>query len=130
MKIKYLLQLIIFNTINSYRFQINIYKMFNSYDDLTTFGLENPMKLIVLVFKATWCTPCKALKPFITYLQTEYNSVIFQEIDIENDELSSIIEKFDIAKVPTLIYMKNGIVCHSVIGTNKATIENAINDYL
>ena len=53
-----------------------------------------------------------------------------EEIDIENEDLSSITEKFDIAKVPSLIYMKNGITCHSLIGTNKENIENTVNEYL
>jgi hypothetical protein len=53
-----------------------------------------------------------------------------KEIDIEDEDLLNISEKFDIAKVPTLIYMKNGVVCHSIIGTNKENIENAVNEYL
>jgi thioredoxin 1 len=104
--------------------------MFTSYDELITFSTANPNRLVVLDFKATWCGPCKALKPFIEYLQNEYPTVVFKEIDIEDEDLTSITEKFSIAKVPTLIYMKNGILCHSLIGTNKANIENAINEYL
>ena len=104
--------------------------MFSTHEELITFSTSNPTKLIVLDFKATWCGPCKALKTFIEYLQNEYPTVVFKEIDIEDEDLSSITEKFTIAKVPTLIYMKNGIVCHSLIGTNKENIENAINEYL
>ena len=104
--------------------------MFQSYDELITFSTTNPTKLIVLDFKASWCGPCRAMKSFIEYLQNEYPNVVFEEIDIENEALSSITEKFDIAKVPTLIYMKNGTVYHSLIGTNKENIENAVNEYL
>ena len=104
--------------------------MFQSYDNLITFSTTNPNKLIVLEFNASWCGPCKALKPFIEYLQNEYPTVVFEEIDIENEDLSSITENFDIAKVPSLIYIKNGTVCHSLVGTNKENIENAVNEYL
>jgi thioredoxin 1 len=104
--------------------------MFKTHDELMSFSTNNHSKLIVLDFKASWCGPCKALKPFIEYLQTEYPNVIFQEIDIEDEELATITEKFEIAKVPTLIYIKNGSVCHSIIGTNKENIENAVNEYL
>ena len=104
--------------------------MFTSYDELITFSTTNSTKLIVLDFKASWCGPCKALKPFIEYLQNEYPTVVFEEIDIENEDLSSITDKFDIAKVPNIIYIKNGSVCHSIIGTNKENIENAVNEYL
>jgi thioredoxin 1 len=102
----------------------------STYSELITYSINNPNKLIVIDFKATWCGPCKALKPFINYLQTEYPNVEFHEIDIEDENLSSIIEHFEIAKVPTLIYIKNGEICHSLIGTNKENIETAINEYL
>jgi thioredoxin 1 len=104
--------------------------MFSNYDELISYSTSNPSKLIVMDFKAKWCGPCKALKPFLEYLISEYPNVIFQEIDIEDEDLLNITEKFDIAKVPTLIYMKNGVVCHSIIGTNKENIENAVNEYL
>ena len=104
--------------------------MFKTHEELMTYSTSNPGKLIVLDFKASWCAPCKALKPFIEYLQNEYPSVVFQEIDIEDEDLESITEKFEIAKVPSIIYMKNGGVCHFIIGTNKENIENAVNEYL
>jgi thioredoxin 1 len=104
--------------------------MFSNYDELIAYSTSNPNKLILIDFNASWCGPCKALKPFLEYLKTEYPNVNFHEIDIEDEDLSSITEKFDIAKVPTIIYIKNGIVCHSLIGTNKENIENAVNEYL
>jgi len=104
--------------------------MFKSYDELITFSKVNMDKLIVLDFKASWCAPCKALKPFIDYLQIEYPNVIFQEIDIEDEEYSSIINSFTISKLPSLIYIKNGIIHKTLIGTNKENIENTINEYL
>lgn len=102
----------------------------NSYNELLTYSQTNPTKLIVMDFKATWCAPCKAIKPFFEYLKENYPTVDFMEIDIEDENTISITENFDIAKVPTFIYFKNGVVCDSMIGTNKENIENAINDNL
>ena len=104
--------------------------MFSTYDELITYSTANPSKLIVIDFKASWCGPCKTLKPFIDYLREEYPNVEFHEIDIEDENLITIVEHFEIAKVPTIIYIKNGVLCHSMIGTNKANIENAVNEYL
>jgi thioredoxin 1 len=101
---------------------------FTTYNDLVSYSQANPTKLIVMDFKATWCAPCKAIKPFFKYLEENYPNVIFQEIDIENDDTQTITETLEIAKVPTFIYFKNGSICHSIIGTNKENIENAIND--
>ena len=52
----------------------------------------------------------------------------FLEIDIEDDDTSSITDIFKISKLPTFIYFKNSIICHSFIGTDNAHIETAIND--
>lgn len=104
--------------------------MFNTFEELDSYSTTNPTKLIVLIFKAQWCGPCKAIKPFIEYLKENYPNIDFQEIDIENDDTSTITEKFEIMRVPTFIYYKNGVVCHSLIGTKKEDIENAINDNL
>jgi thioredoxin 1 len=103
---------------------------YNSYNELMTYSQTNPTKLIVIDFKASWCAPCKAIKPFFEYLKENYPNVDFLEIDIENENTSTITETFEIVKVPTFIYFKNGLLCHSIIGTNKENIENAINDNL
>ena len=102
----------------------------NTYEELLKYSQDNPSKLIVMDFKASWCGPCKAMKPFFEYLQENYPNVDFLEIDIEDDDKISITNNFTIAKVPTFIYFKNGNICHSIIGTNKENIENAINDNL
>lgn len=102
--------------------------MFSTFDELNIYSQNNPNKLIVIDFKATWCSPCKAIKPFVEYLKENYPNVDFLEIDIEDEEKTTITEKFEIAKVPTFIYFKNGNMCQSIIGTNKNNIENTIND--
>jgi len=102
--------------------------MFSTYDELISYSENNSNKLIVIDFKATWCGPCKAIKPFLDYLKENYPNVDFLELDIEDDNTVSITENFEIVKVPTFIYLKNGKVCNTLIGTNKDNIENAIND--
>ena len=102
--------------------------MFSTYDELVLYSQNNANKLIVMDFKAQWCGPCKAIKPFFDYLKENYPNVDFLEINIEDENTISITENFEIAKVPTFIYFKNGSICHSIIGTNKENIETAIND--
>ena len=101
-----------------------------SINELNEYSKLNPLKLIVIDFKASWCGPCKNIKPFIEYLKEHYNNVDFYEIDIEDEDTDTITTTFEIKKVPTFIYYKNGILCNSLIGTNKDTIEEYINEYL
>ena len=98
--------------------------------EFVNYSKSNPTKLIVLDFTASWCGPCKSLKPFITYLKEQYVNVDFYEIDIENYETETITNTFEIKKVPTFIYYKNGEVCNRMIGTDKNKIEEFINENL
>lgn len=102
--------------------------MLSTYDELVSYSQTNSNKLIVIDFNASWCGPCKAIKPFFDYLKENYPNVDFLKINIEDENTTSITEIFEITKVPTFIYFKNGSMCHSIIGTNTENIETAIND--
>lgn len=102
--------------------------MLSTYAELLSYSHDNPDKLIVLDFKAVWCSPCKSIKPFYDYLKDNYPNVAFMEIDIDNEETLTITDSFKIPKIPTFIYFKNSVVCGSITGTNKSHIEDAIND--
>jgi thioredoxin 1 len=99
-------------------------------ENLNIYSISNPSKLLVIDFKASWCAPCKAIKPFIDYLKENYPNVDFYEIDIEDENKETIVNNFDIAKLPTFLYYKNGKVCETLIGTNKSKIEEFINEFL
>ena len=53
-------------------------------------------KLIVVEFSATWCGPCKMIKPFFQSLSEKYSSVVFLEIDVDDCQVRS--EKPDAAE--------------------------------
>ena len=99
-------------------------------DELQAYSKTNSNKLMVLDFKASWCGPCKAIKPFLEYLKENYPNVEFHEVDIEDEDRESIVNNFDIQKVPTFVYYKNGSECSRMQGTNKEKIEELINDNL
>ena len=66
----------------------------------------------VKFFNATWCGPCKQMKPHIDKLQKEgYN---IQEVDI--DQNSTLAESAEIRGVPTVIIYENGSVMERVVG--------------
>jgi len=98
-------------------------------EELETFSKENPNTLLFISIKATWCKPCKAIIPFIDYLKEQYKNVNFYDIDVDNDDTQTIVKYFNINKLPTFIYYKNGITCNSS-GLQKEIIEEYINEYL
>ena len=99
-------------------------------DDLISYSKSKSSTLIVIDFKATWCGPCKAIKPFIEYLHESYPNVEFMEIDIEDEDRNTIVSNFNIKKVPTFVFYKNGEVCNTLVGTNKDNLEGFVNEYL
>ncbi|CCH29695.1 thioredoxin domain-containing protein [Actinosynnema sp. NPDC047251] len=63
-------------------------------------------KLVVLDFGATWCGPCKQMKPVIERLAAEYGGrFVLGEIDTDvSRDLSS---RYRIQYLPTLVPMRN-----------------------
>jgi len=103
---------------------------FTRFEELDIYSKNNPEILIVLDFNAVWCSPCKAIKPFIEYLKENYPKVEFYEIDIEDETKLQLVSNFNIIKLPTFIYYKNGKTETTLTGTNKEKIEEMVNEYL
>lgn len=58
---------------------------------------------VLVDFYATWCNPCKMVKPFVEELNEHY-PVLF--IDIEENK--DIAEHYQVMGVPLLVVYKNG----------------------
>ena len=85
-------------------------------------------KPTLIDFSATWCGPCKIMKPVFNDLEDTYDDRMnFVNIDIdENPELS---RRYNINAVPTFIFLdKNGNVVVTMEGAmEQSVLENQIN---
>ena len=55
-------------------------------------------------FWATWCPPCKQLKPTIEALEKEYEGKIeIKSIDV--DQNKDLAQKFKVEAIPTLVFL-------------------------
>jgi len=85
-------------------------------DNLDFDDLINNETLTVVDFSATWCMPCRMLKPILERVTEEFDDVDFFEIDIEENE--EIAKRYRIFSVPTLVCFKSGKKIDSLVGLN------------
>jgi thioredoxin 1 len=78
-------------------------------------------KFLIIKASASWCGPCKAIKPKYLQMAELYKNVaVFVEFDIE--ELEALAEQLSISSMPTFIVIKNGAVVKRSEGTDLSGI--------
>ena len=72
--------------------------------------------LTIVDFSATWCMPCRMLKPIMERVEQKLTDVKFYNIDI--DQCEEVSKRYRIFSVPTLLAFKEGKVIDSLVGLN------------
>ena len=71
-------------------------------------------KVVLVDFYATWCIPCKSLKPVIKQIANENKDLKVVEIDV--DKCESLVLKYNIQAMPTLVVIENGEEVNRIVG--------------
>ncbi len=72
-------------------------------------------KTILLDFYASWCAPCRMLAPVLDEISDRYeDSICAYAINIDTD--AALAEKFGVAKLPTLLIVRYGVVAARLDG--------------
>ena len=83
---------------------------------LTFDDLINSEDLTVIDFSASWCMPCRMLKPILERVADKCVDVSFYNVDIDENE--EIAKRYRIFSVPTLVCFKQGKKLDSLVGLN------------
>lgn len=78
--------------------------------------LINQTRVSVVKFGATWCGPCKMIAPVLEKLADEMADVTFIDIDVDDDEASSIVESSNVSSVPLIVIFKKGNPVKKMLG--------------
>lgn len=79
-------------------------------------------RTIFIQFHATWCRPCKLLRPILLAAAAKHENIILLSVDV--DECQEVSAKFKVASLPTVVVMKEGKVVDSFVGLLNQTAVN------
>lgn len=80
---------------------------------------------VLINFTASWCGPCRQIKPSLVQLMSKYPKIRFYTLDI--DELPNVADSQNINSVPTFQIWKNGVKIDEITGASLPKLISALN---
>lgn len=82
---------------------------------------------VLVKFEAQWCGPCKAMKPMVDEIATEYSGrLTVATVDIEENQQT--VYRMGVRAVPTVVLFKNGEVFAQKVGLPRKSDLTALID--
>ncbi|MFI3287630.1 MAG: thioredoxin [Rikenellaceae bacterium] len=81
---------------------------------------------VVIDFWAEWCGPCRMIGPIVEELAEEFEGkAIIGKCDVDTND--AIAAEFAIRNIPTIIFLKDGVVVDKQVGAaSKAALKEKI----
>ncbi|CAG9766685.1 unnamed protein product [Ceutorhynchus assimilis] len=84
-------------------------------------------KLIILEFYAPWCGACKMIENKVKEIALEFPDILILKIDVEEHE--DIAQDYDVAGMPTFVFIKNKVIVNQFSGTKHEKLREDIEKY-
>lgn len=101
--------------------------------ELTTadFDAETSQGVCVIDFWATWCGPCRMMRPLFESVADDMADKPVRFYKVNVDEAPEVAARFGVQSIPTLLILKDGVEADVSIGvTNPAKLRNMIEGIL
>jgi len=79
---------------------------------------------VMVQFGASWCMPCKQLKPKVEKISLESPDIVFAYIDVEEAQRYST--ESEVLSVPTVIGFRNSIEIGRTVGNNESAVKELV----
>lgn len=73
-------------------------------------------KPVIVDFFATWCMPCRMLRPILEKVEENVNDVEFFSLDIDQNE--EVAKRYRVFSVPTVICFIDSKIVDTLVGLN------------
>lgn len=84
-------------------------------------------KKVLVDFNATWCGPCRMLKPVIDEIAATNDSIKVVSIDVDDEE--ELAEQYNVSSIPCLVLFDKGNEVERSVGfKSKDDIETMIGE--
>ncbi|KAL2327962.1 hypothetical protein Fmac_021389 [Flemingia macrophylla] len=83
---------------------------------------------VMVHFSAYWCMPSIAMNPFFQELASNYQNVLFLNVDV--DEVKEVACKLEIKAIPTFVLMNGGAPVDKTVGANPQEIRKRIDCFI
>ncbi len=87
----------------------------------------NTGEYCMVAFNASWCGPCKMMKPVLDRMSETYRTVKFFEVDV--DELEDISAEAGVSAMPTYMIYSWGKVIDQLVGGSEVKFEALVKKY-
>lgn len=77
--------------------------------------VENSKVPVIVDFYATWCGPCKLLKPNLEKIAAEFGGKI-KVVKVDVDASSDLASRFGVNRYPTMLTFKDGKQKETLVG--------------
>jgi thioredoxin 1 len=104
-------------------------KSVQEFDSYLNNDNQHNKRYVFIDFYATWCGPCKRIGPTLIEFSTRYNNkIVYIKVNIEEEELEEIQDRYEVRKLPTFIIIDTTISepIIRIEGANKEKLENKL----